>query len=143
LDKWKASQKVKINDPNWVPCYLNPSFDELKELAASKWDTCRILVNDKNGDMIIASGYGNCHSSMQDRYMIYLGGTRREDGKVYLKRSLHPNTDTYILYHINGIAFMNLEDVSGPERARYDRWPLDELHLEKLRDLVQLSDLAL
>ena len=134
---------MKINTDGWMPCYLNPTFDELQELADSSWDTCRILINERNGDMVIASGYGNTHSSIQELYMLHLGGTRREDGRVYLRRSLHPSSDAYILYHSNRIALMNLEDVSGSQSARYDKWPLDEKHLEVLRDLVQLSDLAL
>jgi hypothetical protein len=37
---------------------------------------------------------------------------------------------------------MNLEDVSGVQYARFDKWPLDDKHLETLSDLLQLSDLA-
>lgn len=79
---------MKINDPNWYPAYLNPTFDELIELAKSGWDTCRILWNEDNKDFIIASGYGNTHDSVQSRYYIHLGATpiEREENGIIRKK---------------------------------------------------------
>lgn len=122
---------MRINHIDWYPCYLNPSFDEVVELAKSSWDTCRILVNNENGDLIIASGYGNTHESISKLY------------SDHLKKKRRPCTDSFILYHSNRVAFMNLEDVSGSQRARLEDWPFDEPHLSVIKDLVRESDLAL
>jgi len=44
------------------PVFLNPTFDELKELAKTNPDTLRIVEED--GQVAIASGYGNTHDSV-------------------------------------------------------------------------------
>jgi hypothetical protein len=45
------------------PIYLNPTFEEIVELAAQSIDTLRIM---EDGDhLAVASGYGNTHDSVQ------------------------------------------------------------------------------
>jgi hypothetical protein len=145
---------MRINHPEWYPCYINPSFDELIELAKSGWDTCRILVpysDQNNNDIVIASGYGNTHDSIQNRYFIHLGATLIEkevDGRIRYRWKTNgkrlPSMNTYILYHdYTGIAYMNLEDTGGSDKARYEKWDLDDNHLEILKDLIRESGLAL
>lgn len=122
---------MRIEEPNWYPCYLNPTFDEVLELARSGWDTCRILVNSANGDMVIASGYGNTHTSIANRYRAYT--KRKRDG-----------LDPYILYHRNGVALLNLEDMSGHERARVEEnLELFAPHEDLIRDLIRESNLSM
>jgi hypothetical protein len=125
---------VRINHPDWYPCYLNPDFGELMELAKSGWDTCRILVNPENKDFIIASGLGNTHSSMVQCYRMFLGKRRA------------PATDSYILHHRGRIAYFNMEDFAeGQEYVRWPEWGADfaDAHVEILKDLIRESDLAL
>ena len=133
---------MKINHPDWYPSYLNPSFEELLELAQSSWDTCRILVNNDNDDFVIASGLGNTHSSILDCYRLHLGGVRRESDNRVIMRN-HPSVDSFILFHSQGIAFMNLEDVSGSQYSRYEQWPFLESHLDIIKDLIRESNLSL
>ncbi len=125
---------MKINDPQWYPSYLNPSFDELLELAASKWDTCRILINPLNDDFIIGSGYGNTHASIVERYRIHLGRKRA------------PQTDTFIMYHEGGVVLFNMEDMANGHLKT--RWTeacvmFSDTHCEILKDLIRESGLAL
>src|SRR5688572_1556497 len=107
---------MNIQDPNWsYPIYWQPTFDELVALARSSWDTVRIVVSldsrvepaQPNG-LCLASGYGNTHSSIVAMLTKHL---RRR-----------PYTDTYILYHEGGRALMNLQDLSGNDRAEYMEW---------------------
>jgi hypothetical protein len=123
---------MKINHPDWYSSYLNPTFEEILELAKSGWDTCRILMNPDNNDLVIASGYGNTHSSIAERYRVALG-----------KRRI-PSCESYILYHENRIALLNLEDVSGSQRARVaDNLDLFGKHQDLIKDLIRESDLSL
>jgi hypothetical protein len=143
---------MKINSENWYPCYLNPSYEEILELAATGWDTIRILAEqphmspvEQDGDIVIASGYGNCHSSIMDRYAIQKGGYRKTaDGRVRYKTSV-PHLTPYILYHAGRIALFNLEDCSGSDKARYSdaRKFFCGRHQEILKDIILASDLAL
>ena len=117
------------------PIYVNPTFDEIVEMAHSHWDTMRILVTndilDRNRhDFAIGSGYGNTHHSLVLGYRKYRG-------------KKHFSSDTYILYHENGRVYMNLEDVGRSARASFSAWPLDQEHLALLRDLVRESGLVL
>lgn len=143
---------MRINDPQWYPCYLNPTFDEIVELAKSGWDTCRILVVSSYdverglpNDFIIASGFGNTHGSVQTRYYIHLGAKRIEvNGRTRWRSKANlPHLDPSILHHSNGIAYMNCEDIGGGQYDRIDKWPLDDTHLEILKDLIRESELAL
>lgn len=145
---------MKINHPDWYPAYVNPSFDELAELARSGWDTCRILVpygDDPCEDMVIASGYGNTHDSVQSRYFIHLGAT---EISIHMGNGLQrrrwktngarlPQMQSFILHHRNGIAYMNQEDTGGGQCDRADRWHLSDKHMEILKDLIRESNLSL
>lgn len=123
---------MKINHPDWTPCYLNPDFNEILELARSQWDTCRIAIALDSNDMVIASGYGNTHTSILERYRLHLNKRRT------------PSTDTFILYHEEGKAYLNLEDVTGKRKARImDNLDLFGPHAETVQDLIRESDLAL
>lgn len=122
---------MKINHPEWYPCYLNPTFDEIIELSKSGWDTCRILINDDNDDIIIASGLGNTHSSIVERYHIHLGKKRA------------PQTSPFIMHRSEGIVYMNQEDIGGSQYDRIDKWLIEGKNLDILRDLIRESGLAL
>ena len=145
---------MKINHPDWYPSYVNPTFEEILELAHSSWDTCRILVpycQERDGeDIVIASGYGNTHDSIQSRYFVHLGMTEIEVSYNGIPRRRWrtngvrmPSMWSCILYHENGVALMNNEDSGGTQRDRYDRWHLADNHLEILKDLVRESGLSL
>jgi hypothetical protein len=163
---------MKINSPDWYPCYLNPSFDEILELARSHWDTCRIMcrqphgtvVEETPGDFVIASGQGWTHGAQMDCYAHHLGGLTIEDickrcgtdnsrgerrcSKCYRNRYRYrnvPSLTAYILHHRNGIALFNLEDSSGSQYARFDEWEryFYTAHVEMLKDLVRESGLSL
>jgi hypothetical protein len=142
---------MRINSPDWYPCYLNPDFGEVLELAKSGWDTIRILaeqphgkvVESTPGDLIIASGLGNTHSSIMDAYAKSKGGYRVVNGRVRYRGI--PHVTPYILYHENRIALFNLEDCSGSQRARFSEAEkyFYSGHAELLRDLIRESDLSL
>ncbi len=163
---------MRINRPDWYPCYLNPSFDEILELAKSGWDTCRILadqphgsvVDSTPGDIVIASGMGWTHSAQMDAYANHLGGLTIEDtctkcgtdnsrgerrcSKCHRNRYRYrnvPSLTSYIMHQRNGIALFNLEDCSGSQYARFDEWErcFYNGHVEILKDLVRESGLSL
>lgn len=123
---------MKINNPDWFPCYLNPSFNELKELADSRWDTVRILIIDErnNKGIAIASGYGNTHTTiahaLQDHYKV--------------KRA--PFTHDFILYKRMGKAYIN-DPVIGRnlsiDQALREYFTPEQTEI--LKELVNLSDL--
>lgn len=119
---------MRINHAEWFPMYLNPNFDEILELANSGWDTCRILHNQDNNDLVIASGYGNTHSSMVERY------------KIHLNKKRAPYCDSYILWKRGNRAIMNVEgECEKP-------WPIDVLgsrNEDMIKDLVRESNLSL
>ncbi len=126
--------KIGYRGEEWersYPIYLNPSFDEILKLAQSGWDTIRIATDEAN--IIMASGLGNTHTNLAEAY--HAGKKKYECGLL----------DVMILYHVNGIAYMNMEDVGGPERARHDRWSrvVDDAHEAILKDLIRESGLAL
>lgn len=115
---------MRINHPDWYPMYLNPDFGEILELAKSGWDTCRILYNESNSDIIIASGLGNTHNSMVIRY------------KEYLNKKRAPYCDSYILWRNR-----NQQCILNPEGDGQEPWGLDVLgkHEELIRDLIRES----
>lgn len=123
---------------NEYPIYFEPTFPEILELAASEWDTCRIvIIDDKRVSdeekLVIASGFGNTHTTLVEF-------TRKH---FQLKR--YPYGRPMILYHRNGIAFFNLEDIGGKDNARFERASktLNDNHAELIKDLIRESDLAL
>jgi hypothetical protein len=126
---------MNIQDPQYdflrkMPIFLNPSFDEILELAQNRWDTIRILASKK--DLVLASGYGNTHSSM----MFCLK-------KHYGRQVLY--YESFILYHNHQKAYFNLEDLSGNEEAGYIVWReyFSQEQVEILRDLIRESGLSL
>jgi hypothetical protein len=124
---------MKIADENWYPhCYLNPTFAEILELAKSNWDTCRILINVDRHELVIASGYGYTHSSAAERY------------RIAVQKRRTPYCDSFILYRENSIAYLNLEDVGGLQKARFMDYgdSLGEFE-ETVRDLIRESNLAI
>lgn len=125
---------MKLPCVTWTPnspVYMNPTFDELVELAKSHWDTIRILVLDETNDILLASGYGNTHECLVRSWRAHTSNKRG------------PYATPYILFHEQGRAYMNCEDVSMRHREPYGRWPLEQQHLELLRDLVRESELVL
>jgi hypothetical protein len=135
----EGDREMNIQDPEWnYPIYLEPTFDEIAALAGTNWDTVRIVVlldpTTSPGTptkLCLASGYGNTHSSIVRMLTKHMGRS--------------PYTDTFILYHEGGRALLNLEDVSGNERAEYSEWSkyFSTEHLDVLRDLVRESNLVL
>lgn len=90
---------MKYQHANWFfPIWINPDFDEMKEIAALKWDTLRVLeTDDGKCDLIIADGYGHTHSSTVQMYAAMLK----------LRRYLIPTMSDVIIHHIRGQAYMN------------------------------------
>lgn len=82
---------MKIRDD--YPIYVNPDFEEILELAESKWDTCRIMESEEY--LCIASGYGNTHNSI----VTY---TRQ-----LLKKKEMFSLCSFILFHEQGICYVN------------------------------------
>ncbi len=120
-----------VYDPlNRMPIFVNPTFDEILILAANRWGTIRILSSET--ELILASGYGNTHSSMITRLRLHRN-----------RRQL--DYDSYILYHEHNTAYFNLEDVSGNDRASFRIWKkyFTEDQVALLRDLIRESELTL
>lgn len=109
------------------PIFLNPDFNECLRLAKSGWDTLRILDDGEN--IIIASGYGNEHNTLARFGRLHLG-----------KRW---NADPSILYHENGIAYLNASDMGGPEKTTKIWKYFSDNHVEILKDIIRESGLAL
>lgn len=122
-----------MNISTWhFPIYLQPTFDELCELAKSNWDTCRVLVTDE-GELVIASGYGNTHTSMWQALRAY-------------KKNKYVHVESYIIYKEFGTLYMNLEDMGGRRAARLEQWQnyfVKQEHVDMLKDLARESSLVL
>lgn len=104
------------------PILLNPEVHELDRLEA--WDTIRICVDRKN--IGIASGHGNTHYSII-QMMVAQG----------LSNGM---PSTFILFRVENRFYFNLEDVSGPRRASFEKSLLEyfeESHADLLRLVVQ------
>lgn len=128
---------MNIQDPEYdilcrMPIYINPTFDEILKLVENKWDSIRIVLTDDN-ELVLASGYGSTHSSIVKRVQIIKGKRR------------YGCSDTFILYHEYSMAYFNLEDVSGNDRAGYNEWRsyFTPEQTELLRDLIRESGLSL
>jgi len=115
-------------DSGDYPIFINPTFDELKKLAESRWDTVRICVEDDT--LAIASGHGNTHQSV-------IEGVE----KSLQIRRWHP--ETYILFREGHEFYFNLEDMGGGRKVKAKkvlRKYFSEQHEETLNDLLSLSD---
>ena len=113
------------------PIYLNPNFNEILELAQAGWDTIRICVESDTGDILLASGYGNTHTSIARRY------------KIINRRGL---LDSFLLYKEGNIAYFNTEDMrGGREKHRSPGWEkyFSQEHEEAIKDLIRESNLTL
>ena len=120
------------------PIYLNPTWEELEELAKSGWDTVRIAVDGQN--LILGSGHGNTHHSLAHFYGVHKGITPRErTGSVCASLD-----SCLILYYRGKQAYFNNDDDGGTDRARLTalRNCLSEQHYQMLTDLIQLSELT-
>ena len=113
---------------NDYPIYLNPGFAELEELS-EYWDTIRICVVEEEGDILLASGYGNTHSTIGHFY--------KQQSK---KRRLF--LDCFILYKRDNTAYLNTTDRRGGRFAdrRFSKY-LSKDHVLLIKDLIQLSGL--
>lgn len=128
---------MKINNKDWMPCYLDPDFNELQELADSHWDTIRILTIDEprltgtlHECIVMASGYGNTHETL----------ARNIRNSFGLKRT--PFCYDFILYKSCGKPYFN--DLSTGN----DEMEVEEMlrsfttkQQQILVDLIALSDL--
>jgi hypothetical protein len=114
------------------PIYIDPSFEEICELATSNWDTCRILTCDDLDDvLIIGSGYGNTHQSLVVA------------GKAYFNVKRFYTSNDKILFHKNEIAFIS--EAGEEDRFRYERWKQDFTSrvVQQLKDLIRESGYSL
>ena len=55
-----------LNGSHNYPIYHNPTVEECQALAQhpATWDTLRVLLFDLDDQLLVASGYGNTHSSL-------------------------------------------------------------------------------
>ena len=103
------------------PIYINPTFDEYKELT--QWDTIRICIVGDN--IAFASGHGNTHQSITDA--------------MKLKLKIREYPETYIMFKEGDQVFFNLEDVSGERKCPWKRAVrryFSQEHSEIIADLV-------
>lgn len=123
---------MNIQAKDWpYPIYLNPTQEELQELAQSNWDTLRILLTPDPEELVIASGLGNSYSSMLQAL-------------IKFKNGILQDVDCFVVYHENNRVFMNLEDWGGEEQATFANWgEVLNVHLNTLKNLVELAGLAL
>ena len=75
------------------PVYIDPTSSEVTELLGSGWDTIRGFIAD--GELCIASGYGNTHESIAKAYK-HFRDVKRPDF-----------TDEFILIHAQHLGYMN------------------------------------
>jgi hypothetical protein len=61
-------------DGHSYPIYIDPTFDEIVELAKSQPDTLRVLEDEHV--TALASGYGNTHDSVCKAVRLHLGNKR-------------------------------------------------------------------
>lgn len=130
------------------PVYLNPTDNELIELAQSNWDTLRVMECDYC--LVIGSGYGNTHETLVQLYKKHIGNGKTKERwdcrsqtmeTVYVGRV--PNWDPYIFFREYNIMLCNLGDVSGPDKALPSRWRR-EFSDERIRQfelIAQISEL--
>lgn len=138
---------MKINETEWYPIYLTPTPEEIAELAASQWDTIRILSLDttqrnntiptNQTSICIASGYGNTHET--------LARALRNHFKVKSVWST-----PMILYYIrdgnNKVARFNMGDCGGSDSVRPSvafRRFLTEYETDILKTLIEASGISL
>lgn len=127
---------MKINPPDWYPCYLNPDDTELVELANSRWDTVRILTIDEprldgtlHEAIILASGYGNTHNTLVQNVKRSFGLTRA------------PWNSDFILFKMCGRAYFTTpnQDRVPADQALRDWFTAGQQTI--LSELIKLSDL--
>lgn len=116
------------------PIYVNPDFDEIKQIAERGWDTLRIMASDEY--FIIGSGYGNTHSSL----VVF--------AKNLLKKREMFHLLAYIMFHEGGRCYFNMDgktdqkdDESMPASKAlgyFCKW-----QQETIRDIIRESDLVL
>lgn len=121
------------------PIYLDPDFAEVLEICKVGWDTLRVGTFTipysqtlENEHLVIASGYGNIHTTLAHAIRDHF-------------RNKRIMMDPYILHHRGGIAYFNLEDVGGSQYARYEKWSgfFRQEHVEIFKDIIRESGLAL
>jgi hypothetical protein len=113
---------------NDYPIYIDPTFDEICELAKSKWDTIRICRIEDLDCIILASGYGNTHASLVNAVKSYFN----------LKSVWIDNCA--IIWYRNNIAYMSEE---GESQKHFN----DKLYKDSdnaiIKDLIRESGLSL
>jgi hypothetical protein len=127
---------MKINNSDWYPCYLNPDFSELEELANSHWDTVRILIIDEprkpeiHNQVIMASGYGNTHETLARTY------------RSYFKLKRTPFNYDFILYKRDGRAWFN-DLTAGQDKVSVEEMlrSFTNEQARMFKDLLALSNL--
>ena len=131
------------------PVYLNPTDEELVELAESYWDTLRVMECDEV--LVIGSGFGNTHETLVQLYKRHSGGGRtkkRWDPRTQREEEVWvgatPDWDPYIFFHKVGIMLCNLGDVGGPDNALPQRWKrcFSEARNRQFEFIAEVSELA-
>ena len=127
------------------PIYLNPTDAELIELGESRWDTLRVLSGPDV--LVIASGYGNTHETLVQRYKRHSGGgktSKRYDPRYQQEMDIYVGPcldwESYIFFYDHRkVMLCNLGDVSGPEAASPSRWRR-EFDAERVRQFRLVAE---
>lgn len=130
------------------PIYLNPTDEELIELAQSGWDTLRVMESDDC--LVIGSGFGNTHETLVQYYkkMSGKGKTKeRWDCRVQANVTVYvgptPDWTPFIFFKAYGILCCNLGDAGGPETALPARWKrcFSDFRNSQFELIAQVSEL--
>lgn len=114
-----------------LPMYIDPTFDEICELAESHWDTIRILVSEDLDCLILASGYGFTHSTLV------------QVCKEYFKVKRFYTEKDAIIWTENGRAFLGECGDDDSIKHRFDDHLFTNEQAQLLRDLVRESGYSL
>lgn len=69
-----------------LPVYLNPTWDETRELKESNPDTVRLLEG-QDGNLAVASGYGHTHATIVQTAFMKFGKRWHANPGVLFKRN--------------------------------------------------------
>lgn len=79
---------MDISGNNGYPVYLDISPQDIQDITAQSWDTLRVLVISDTLELVVATGYGNTHSTMV-RHLTAHKKMRRiqtDDSIIYFER---------------------------------------------------------
>lgn len=123
------------------PIYLDPSDEELIQLAESGWDTLRVMEGPEV--FAIGSGFGNTHDSIIYYYAMSKGFKREKALYGYKWGGRWPDWDPFIFFHErSGIMLCNLEDVSGSRRAMPSEWKDYLSSDERVRQMCLVAEFS-